>query len=254
MHKMSEDIQERKSPTIYDHLAILLDQLSGVAWQKLGLQPDMITGKIEPDLTQAKVAIDVVSYLSSQLESQLDEEDRKHIHSLVRDLKDQLRAETRGRIGLPFQLEVAFHKILEVFGGNFRTIDEIHEARGTQGKLISFDLRFRDLVELMASAQRYGVTNGGNAQYLSLKRQVSTQYKELRPFLLAFIRFDIEDERMGLRTIGVGTDAFEAIWVAASLDDFVISDDVFFRDRVARAKLAIRDYTEHLHCLLETRV
>lgn len=84
---MSEDIQERSAPTIYDHLAVLLDQMSGVAWQKLGLQPDMVTGKIEPDLSQARVAIDVVAYLASQLESQLDEEDRKHLHSLVRDLK-----------------------------------------------------------------------------------------------------------------------------------------------------------------------
>ena len=87
MQKMSEDIQERSAPTIYDHLAVLLDQMSGVAWQKLGLQPDMVTGKIEPDLSQARVAIDVVAYLASQLESQLDEEDRKHLHSLVRDLK-----------------------------------------------------------------------------------------------------------------------------------------------------------------------
>ncbi|MEI7985055.1 MAG: DUF1844 domain-containing protein [Armatimonadota bacterium] len=84
---MSEDIQEKTAPTIYDHLAILLDQLSGVAWQKLGLQTDMITGKIEPDLAQARVAIDVVGYIASQLESQLDEEDKKHLHSLVRDLK-----------------------------------------------------------------------------------------------------------------------------------------------------------------------
>jgi hypothetical protein len=84
---MSEDIQEKTAPTIYDHLAILLDQLSGVAWQKLGLQPDMMTGKIEPDLAQARVAIDVVGYIASQLESQLDEEDKKHLHSLVRDLK-----------------------------------------------------------------------------------------------------------------------------------------------------------------------
>lgn len=84
---MSEDIQEKTAPTIYDHLAILLDQLSGVAWQKLGLQPDMITGKLEPDLAQARVAIDVVGYIALQLESQLDQEDKKHLHSLVRDLK-----------------------------------------------------------------------------------------------------------------------------------------------------------------------
>lgn len=84
---MPEDIPQISAPTIYDHLAVILDQMSSVAWQKLGLQPDMVTGKIEPDLTQARVAIDVVGFLASQLETQLDEEDKKHIHSLVRDLK-----------------------------------------------------------------------------------------------------------------------------------------------------------------------
>ncbi len=87
MHQMPEDIPQISAPTIYDHLAVILDQMSSVAWQKLGLQPDMVTGKIEPDLTQARVAIDVVGFLASQLETQLDEEDKKHIHSLVRDLK-----------------------------------------------------------------------------------------------------------------------------------------------------------------------
>jgi hypothetical protein len=87
MHEMSEEIQEKKALTVYDLLAFMLEQVSAVAWQKLGLQPDMVTQKIEPDLDQARVAIDVASYLVSQLEAQLDEADRKHLQSLVRDLK-----------------------------------------------------------------------------------------------------------------------------------------------------------------------
>lgn len=87
MKKMSEDIQERSAPTIYDHLAIILDQLGSVAWQKLGLQPDMVTGKIEQDLAQAKVAIDAIAYVSSVLETQLDEDDKRQLQNLVRDLK-----------------------------------------------------------------------------------------------------------------------------------------------------------------------
>lgn len=84
---MSEDIQDRPAPTIYDHIAIVLDQMSGVAWQKMGLQPDMVTGKIDADLHQARVAIDVVNYLASILETQLDDDDKKHLQNLVRDLK-----------------------------------------------------------------------------------------------------------------------------------------------------------------------
>ena len=82
---MSEETRE--APTVFDHIAVLLDQMAGVAWQKLGLQPDMVTGKIEPNLDQARVAIDVVSFLSNKLEPQLDEDDRRQIQSLVRDLK-----------------------------------------------------------------------------------------------------------------------------------------------------------------------
>jgi hypothetical protein len=47
----------------------------------------MVTGQIEPNLEQARVAIDVVSFLAGKLEDQLDEDDRRHVQSLVRDLK-----------------------------------------------------------------------------------------------------------------------------------------------------------------------
>lgn len=138
--------------------------------------------------------------------------------------------------------------------GDFQGTAEVHEAKSTQSKLISFELHFIELVELMDLAQRCGTTAGSNAQYISLRSKLNIAYQDLRPFLLAYLRFDIEDERVGLRTVGHGTDAFEAIWVHSCLTDFVESDDVFFRDRVGRASDAVRDYTEHLHCLLETRV
>ncbi|MEI7576753.1 MAG: DUF1844 domain-containing protein [Armatimonadota bacterium] len=82
---MSESTRE--APTVFDHIAVLLDQMAGVAWQKLGLQPDMVTGQIEPNLEQARVAIDVVAFLAGKLESQLDEDDKRQVQSLVRDLK-----------------------------------------------------------------------------------------------------------------------------------------------------------------------
>ncbi len=75
------------SPTVYDHLAVVMDQLAGVAWQRLGLQPEMVTGRMEPDFVQARVAIDVVAHIAGVLESQLEEQDRRQIHALVRDLR-----------------------------------------------------------------------------------------------------------------------------------------------------------------------
>jgi hypothetical protein len=82
-----ESENNKKPLSIYDVLAILIEQLSAVSWQKLGLQPDSVTGTIAVDLVEAKVAIDVTAQLVQHLESQLDEEDKRRIHSMVRDLR-----------------------------------------------------------------------------------------------------------------------------------------------------------------------
>lgn len=78
---------EAKPLQLDDLLAVALDQFAGVAWQKLGLQPDPITGKIEADLDQARRAIDIVADIAKHLESQLDDEDRREVHNLIRNLR-----------------------------------------------------------------------------------------------------------------------------------------------------------------------
>lgn len=72
---------------VHTVIMVMIDQMAMIAWQKLGLQPDMITGALAPDLQQAKVAIDVATHLSTFIEPQLDEQDKIRIHSLVRDLR-----------------------------------------------------------------------------------------------------------------------------------------------------------------------
>ncbi|HLK14995.1 MAG TPA: DUF1844 domain-containing protein [Fimbriimonadaceae bacterium] len=79
---------ETKEPlSVYAVLATFVDQMSAIAWQKLGLQHDFITGKLEPDIDQARVAIDVVAKLVDALESECDEADRRQLQNLVRDLR-----------------------------------------------------------------------------------------------------------------------------------------------------------------------
>lgn len=73
--------------SVYTVVTFMVDQMAAVAWQKLGLQPDMITGKLHKDMVQAKVAIDIATHLASFIEPQLDEDDRRRIHDLVRDLR-----------------------------------------------------------------------------------------------------------------------------------------------------------------------
>jgi len=79
--------QPAETPSIYDHLAMMLQQMAHLSWSKLGLQHDSISGKIEQNLPEAKVAIDVVVYLAGVIDSQLDDQDRRQIQSMVRDLR-----------------------------------------------------------------------------------------------------------------------------------------------------------------------
>jgi hypothetical protein len=77
----------REPIDVYAFIAVIVDQMASIAWQKLGLQPDMGTGQIEKDLGQAKVAIDITTHLSTFIEPQLEDEDRRRIHTLIRDLR-----------------------------------------------------------------------------------------------------------------------------------------------------------------------
>jgi hypothetical protein len=86
---MSEtvDRQDREPISVYDALTMIVEQMSTIAWVKLGLQPDFNTGKIEKNIDEAKVAIDLVAYTAAQIEPKLDDEDRRRLQGLVRDLK-----------------------------------------------------------------------------------------------------------------------------------------------------------------------
>ena len=74
-------------PSVYEHVYMLLETMSHVSWQKLGLQPDTLTGKLEGNMAEAKVAIDLVAHLATILEPQLDGDDRRRIQNLLRDLR-----------------------------------------------------------------------------------------------------------------------------------------------------------------------
>lgn len=79
--------QQENTPSVYDHIAMLMQQMAHVSWAKLGLQRDTISGKLEQNLPEAKVAIDVVVYLAGVLETQVDESDRRQLQAMVRDLR-----------------------------------------------------------------------------------------------------------------------------------------------------------------------
>lgn len=76
-----------KSISVYDVVVAMVDQMAALAWQKLGLQPDMLTGQIESNYEEAKVAIDLTSHLATFIEPRLDEDDKRELHNLIRNLR-----------------------------------------------------------------------------------------------------------------------------------------------------------------------
>lgn len=87
---MAEQTQEPhtgRPASVYDFLIAMVDSMAAIAWQKLGLQHDMITGKIEKDLGEAKVAIDITTHLSTFIHDRLDESDRRKLENLIKDLR-----------------------------------------------------------------------------------------------------------------------------------------------------------------------
>ncbi len=85
---MDRDANAPQSPpSVYEHVYMLLETMAHVSWQKLGLQPDTITGKIEANMPEAKVAVDLVAHLAGVLETQLDGDDRRRVQNLLRDLR-----------------------------------------------------------------------------------------------------------------------------------------------------------------------
>ena len=78
---------EGKPIDVYEYAVKMLEMWASIAWAKMGLTPDIMTGTVGMDLPQAKVAINVASLLADTVEGQLDEEDRRRVQGLVRDLK-----------------------------------------------------------------------------------------------------------------------------------------------------------------------
>ena len=84
----SNDQPEPKPIDVYEAIAQMVDFMSALAWQKMGLQNDLATGKIHQDMEQAKAAVDATVGLVKVLEPALDEdEDRRRVQNLVRDLR-----------------------------------------------------------------------------------------------------------------------------------------------------------------------
>lgn len=89
-HPQSEAAQEEPPIEPIDAESLIksfISMLSVHAWQWLGLVKNPITGQIEKDLAQAKLAIDTMAALISCVESRLEPAERTEMQTVLSNLR-----------------------------------------------------------------------------------------------------------------------------------------------------------------------
>ena len=89
--EFSDDLGDGAPPDTYSLLGYCISLLASDAWQKLGLLADPQSGQAQPDLAQAKVAVDAVGDLAARLEAApreaVPDSLRRDLRTLLNDLR-----------------------------------------------------------------------------------------------------------------------------------------------------------------------
>ncbi len=127
------------------------------------------------------------------------------------------------------------------------TVQERHE------ELVRFYRRYEDLVETLCDAAQLGPNPHLEGKYGELRRWMSSNYAPVRRYVVAYLRFTPEDAQVGMQSDGKAGDAFEALFTAPNLQEFLRIDDGNMISRITRTREALNLYGEHLRQLLARR-
>ncbi len=82
--------QEQQRPEPIDVVTVALwfiEEMQAQAWVKMGLLKDPVSGELQTDLPQARLAIDCVAAVAEVLKPHLQEEQRRDLERLLTDLR-----------------------------------------------------------------------------------------------------------------------------------------------------------------------
>ena len=118
-------------------------------------------------------------------------------------------------------------------------------------ELAKFVESYESFVELLCDSAQLGLNSGFEARYETARETVLCQYGPIRPFLAAFLP---PDDRDAFRfEAGRPSDAFEKLFAAHNLQEFLRHDDGEMIFRIMKTREALQLYGEHLR-LLATHV
>jgi hypothetical protein len=75
---------EQKQQALFMQLVLMFHQ---AAWQQLGKIPNPMTNKVERDLAQARMSIDLLDMLKARTQGNLSEDEARVLEQVLRELK-----------------------------------------------------------------------------------------------------------------------------------------------------------------------
>ena len=115
--------------------------------------------------------------------------------------------------------------------------------------LVKFYGKYEELVEVLIEANSYGPTPKLSNSYDALRRWMQSNYQTVHKYAIAYLALEPEDARQSLGNYGLACDAFESLFTAPTLDEFLRNDDGRIISRIMRTRRALTLYGEHLRQL-----
>jgi hypothetical protein len=126
---------------------------------------------------------------------------------------------------------------------------EFPSIQERRDQLVTFYTRFESLVETLCDSAQYGPESPLERRYDELRTWMQSNYPPIRRYVVAYLEYDSADAALGLESQGRGTDAFEALFVAHTLTEFLKCDDGMMISRILRTRTALNLYADHLRQL-----
>ncbi len=121
--------------------------------------------------------------------------------------------------------------------------------RDRQQELVRFYMHYEDLVETLCDLASAGATPCLESYYKASRVWMLKNYPDVRRYVIAYLRYSAEDAQQSLAMNGSPADAFEALFTAPTLREFLDHDDGLMINRIDRTREALTMYGHHLRLL-----
>jgi hypothetical protein len=122
-------------------------------------------------------------------------------------------------------------------------------ARERQQELVRFYMNYENLVEVLCDLGTCGPTPSLETSYRATREWMLKNYPTVRRYVIAYLKYNAEDAQQSLDINGHSADAFEALFTAPTLHEFLEHDDGNMIGRINRTREALTMYGHHLRLL-----